>query len=326
MNGETKHMVNMGKAEPESVDGGSASATAALVGPVDRLLRDLLQPDNRRRLERYRFSGSSNRVYRIPLADTGMSDAGDRFIIVKLLPSRAADMRRRLKRMLRNVLYGEHDISIGRQRAHMEVERVKEWAQEGLPVPPVIDTSLPNVRVFLGLPFPTFYTVLTDRTIPLEKKLDTLALVTQALSYQHQLAFLRLKKSLVHRDAGPWNIMVDMDRGDVHWFDLEHPADYPSMTLEDLVVRAFRIYLHGVLVYLRGHEDDVIRVVLGNYALKPIVDGYIQSMERYSRSLSYRVVGKAKKSSTSKLVERGTLGRVREAMARMNSPTQPRTA
>lgn len=317
---------NIDTAQQERLDAGPPDAAASVEVAADRFLRELLRPENKERLERYRHSGSSNRVYRIPLADMGIEDAGWQFVIVKLLPSRFSDMRRRVKRMLRNVLYAEHDPSLGRQRARTEIERVKEWALEGLPVPQVIDTSLADVRVFRGLPFPTFYTVLTDPDIPVEKKLEAVGLVTRALEYQHQLAFLRLKKSLVHRDAGPWNIMVDLKGGEVYWFDLEHPAEYPSMTLEDLIVRAFRIYLHGVLVYLRGHEGEVIRIVVDNYTLKPIIRGYVRSMEKHRRSLTYQAIGRVKKSTSSKLVERGIVDRVRTVLESAGGIAKQRVA
>lgn len=233
---------------------------------VDQLLGELLSPAHSERLNAFRLSGSTNRVYRIPLDEGG----GD-FVIVKLLPSAWVHIRKRAKRFIRNLVLNEHDIMLGRGRALAEIERTLEWQREGLLVPPVIHCSFPYVRVFKGLHYPTFYTILTSPDFSIERKLEILAAVTQSLSSQHSLAVQRGKKSLVHRDPGPWNIMVDLQTNSAYWFDLEHAADYPRTTLEDMMTRALRIYLAGVTEYLEERLDAAVEVVCENYELRPVL-------------------------------------------------------
>ncbi|GEM_PF-3082663 len=242
---------------------------------VNSLLADLLAPGNRSRLERFRFTGSTNRVYKIPLDQDWRE-----FIIVKLLPGRWTDFKAHVRRALRNLMYGEHDIVTGRKRARMELDRIKEWQAAGLPVPPSIQVRVPDVRVFYGLPYPTFYTILASRETSIERKLEVLSVVTRALADQHELAVVRQCKSLVHRDPGPWNLMVDPDRDQVYWFDLEHPRDYPRMDLDSLLVRALRVFLFGVLYQLGDHFDQVILTIEANYRLKPVLRELINNIEQ----------------------------------------------
>lgn len=259
-------------------NGGPASAQ------VDRVLRELLLPENRALLEECRLHGSSNRVYKITLDPNSGS-----FVIVKLLPSRWSSTRRRLKKLLRGFVYGEHEIFTGKKRVRYEIERAREWLNEGLPVPAPVDTTIPDARVFQGLPFPTFFTVLEDPDLPIERKLDILGAVTRSLSSQHQIAWKKGKQSLIHPDPGPWNIMYDAGHRRVYWFDLEHPASYPHITLETLTVRALRIYLYGVLDHLECRLDDVVEVVAANYDLEFALWGLLHNMRKGKSSLLLRM-------------------------------------
>ncbi|MBI4202798.1 MAG: hypothetical protein HY532_06795 [Chloroflexi bacterium] len=277
----------------------------ALQERVDRVLHILFLPNNRHLLEQYRFHGSTNRVYRIPISADGKD-----FIIVKRLPSWWKHLKLQGKRRLRNLLYGEHDLALSRKQAQSEIARLLEWQQEGLPVPQVIPVSIPDTRVCIGLPFPTMYTILNDPAIPAQRKLSIVAAVTRALSAQHQLALHRDKKSLVHRDPGPWNIMYDLETDSTVWFDLEHPEDYPSMSLEALLTRAVRIYLHGVLVYMPDHLDDVVHAVVGNYALKHILERYVTGMERRNVPLVHRILDRLGAKGASHLLLQGVPQRV----------------
>lgn len=246
---------------------------------VEGLLTEIIKPQNRPALEQFRFHGSTNRVYRIPVGTDG-----DQFVVVKLLPSGWIEARNRCKRMLRNLLYGEHDVSTGKRRVQMEIERAMEWRREGLPVPTLIQTSLPGVRVFLGLPYPTVFTIFSDDCLGQQRKLQVLEMVVQALSHQHGLALGRGKKSLIHRDPGPWNIMFDLEKGDTYWFDLEHPAEYPKMSLEALMVRAVRVFLYGVLRHLGDQSDEVIHIMVHNYEFEDILWKFAMRMEHGASS------------------------------------------
>lgn len=260
-------------------------ADPALEGRVDRLLRELLQPQNNGRLQSFRFHGSTNRVYRIPL-DVNGND----FIIVKLLPSLWVTLKKRTKRSIRNMLYGEHDISTGGQRVQMEIERAREWGKEGFSTPLLIETTIPGVRVFKGLEYPTFYTILTNKTYAPLLKLKVLAAVTRDLSSQHRVAWQKGKKGLVHKDPGPWNVMFDLERGVPYWFDLEYPAEYPGMTLEALMARAIRIFIFGVLEHLEDQFDEVIETFTENYQIDSVLWRFIGNMERPRTYLANRIV------------------------------------
>ncbi|MEX2599633.1 MAG: hypothetical protein WD533_08265, partial [Dehalococcoidia bacterium] len=65
---------------------------------ANRVVAQLLEPGRRNDLEQFRFHGSTNRVYRIPL-DQGT----DEFVIVKLLPGWYQELRIALKRPVRNL-------------------------------------------------------------------------------------------------------------------------------------------------------------------------------------------------------------------------------
>lgn len=277
-------------------------ADPTLEGRVDCLLRELLQPQNNGRLERFRFHGSTNRVYRIPLDVNGKD-----FIIVKLLPSVWVTLKKRAKRSIRNVLYGEHDISTGGRRVQMEIERAREWEKEGFSTPLLIETTIPGVRVFKGLEYPTFYTILTDKTIAPVQKLKVLAAVSRDLSYQHQVAWQTGKKSLVHKDPGPWNVMFDREREVPYWFDLEYPAEYSGMTLEALMVRAIRIYLFGVLEHLEDYFDEVIDTFIENYHIAPVLWRFIGNMERPRTYLVNRIVGRVRNRRKGAYLLRGRI-------------------
>ena len=67
---------------------------------ADRVIREMLAPQNRILLEKFRLSGSTNRVYRFPL-DSESTD----FIVVKLLPGPCVRLKIRAKCMIRNLLY-----------------------------------------------------------------------------------------------------------------------------------------------------------------------------------------------------------------------------
>lgn len=250
---------------------------------MDNLLRELMKPRNRKLLEKYRFRGSSNRVYRIPL-----NHSSSEFIVVKLLPGPMSYVKGKLKRSLRNWVYGEHDVVVGRKRVQMEIERTKEWQVEGIPVPPLVETSVPGVRVTRWLAFPSFQSLLASPSLGAEQKLDLLAVVTRALSSQHMTALKRGKKSLVHRDPGPWNIILDTDRRVVYWCDLEHPADYPRMSLEALMVRGVRIFTFGVLDHLTDHFDDVIKAICDNYKPRSVLWKFVETMEGSRASMLSR--------------------------------------
>lgn len=241
---------------------------------VDSLLKELMKRQNRKLLESYRFRGSSNRVYRIPL-----NHSSSEFVVVKLLPGRMSYVKGKVKRILRNWIYGEHDVVVGKKRVQMEIERTREWQAEGIPVPPLVETTVPGVRVTRWLAFPSFQVVLADSALAAEHKLALLALVTRSLSFQHLTALKRDKKSLVHRDPGPWNIILDTEREVVYWCDLEHPADYPRMSLEALMVRGVRIFTFGVLDHLTDHFDDVIKTICDNYEPRSVLWKFVEAME-----------------------------------------------
>jgi hypothetical protein len=159
-------------------------------------------------------------------------------------------------------------VAIGRKHAYLEIEHLKEWAAEGLAVPPVVEVSLPGIRVMKELPYPTLLMLLEDQGISEEEKLQMVALTTKALSSQHKTAYVKGKKRLIHRDPGPWNILFDPATRTTYWIDLEHPVDYPKMTLETVMSRALRIFLMGVIDYVSPRWQDVVKIVAWEYELK----------------------------------------------------------
>jgi tRNA A-37 threonylcarbamoyl transferase component Bud32 len=268
---------------------------AMLQAHVQHLLRELLEPRNKQRLEAYRFRGSTNRVYKIPLS-AGSSD----FIIVKLVPSMLTLWKKRAKRALRNVVYGEHYVALGARRVQQELDNTREWQRAGMPVPAAVDTGLPGVRVFRGLPYPTLFTVFSDSTISDDRKLDILNVVVRSLRQQHQTARDLGKQGLVHGDPGPWNIMFGLDVQKVYWFDLEHPAHYPRMTLDDLIIRALRIFLFGVLDHLGHRLDDVMAVFAAAYGNEAVLSRLAKEIAAPRGSFLLRAVeaaGLKKRSS-----------------------------
>ncbi len=234
---------------------------------TEDLLRELLDPCHVARLEQYRFRGSSNRVYLVPIDErTGG------FVIVKLPAHHLPFFKRWVKSRLRDLLYGERGVYLPSEDfTREEVERYREWHCEGVRIPRLIETSLPGVRVIEGLPYPTFFTILSDAGTSDEAKLQVLAFVTASLSQQHTNALVKSKKSLVHRDPGPWNMLVDRERSEVYWYDLEFPAEYPGASLDMLLVRALRIFIFGVLDHLEHRLEEVVAVVVKQYELEPVL-------------------------------------------------------
>jgi hypothetical protein len=283
-----------------------------LARQVDSLLGDLMA-QSRERLEQYRVHGSRNRVYRLPLSTEGQD-----FVIVKLLPSYWTDLWIHAKCYLKNIAYGEHDVSCGRNRVQLEKERIREWRAEGIQVPALIETTVPGARVFKGLHYPTFYSFLRDPARSLAEKFEALAVVTQSLSAQHVLAYQRQRKSLVHREPGPWNIMFDPDRRVAWWFDLEHPADYPRMTLDALVVGGVGIFLFGVLDILQGHLAAVVWTFVKNYEPKSVLEKFVRYLERSDRSLMLRLVEQVPRTRglRKRRLRRGIAGAMRNALGR----------
>lgn len=257
---------------------------ASLEQRADHLVSGLLRRDRRDELEQYRFRGSTNRVYWIPLGDDS-----DEFIIVKLLPRWPAELRMALKRPVRNLLYGEHDARVGRGRVQWEIERYREWRAAGIPVPPLVETSLPGVRIIKGMPLPTFYTLLSSPEISEQQKLAMLRYVTRSLSQQHRAAVEWERKSLVHREPGPWNILVDVESDMVYWYDLEHPVDYPGMTIEELMVRGLRIFAYGVLDHLPNRFEEVLAIIAEEYEPRHRLWELALSLERSLRARPQRV-------------------------------------
>lgn len=278
---------------------------SALPSRVEELLGELLRPQNRRALEAFRSSGSTNKVYRIPLGGEGQ------FIIVKLLPPWTTDLKVRVKRGVRNLLYGEHDLSVGRKRAQVEIERYREWHEQGMLVPTLIPTRFPDVRVFLGLPHPTFDAVLADPALPLARKLEVVRWVSAALSLQHKAAMESGKANLVHRDPGPRNILVDCAAEQVYWLDLEHPAAYHQMSFEAINARAVRVFLHGVLAHLQQHIDEVLDLFVATYELDAVLQRYVANMDKRRESLFYRSVERLRQHGSSQLLRIGIAEKVR---------------
>jgi hypothetical protein len=243
----------------------SARPTAPSLAPLDAgavemRLRELLRPEGRPELETFRFPGSTNRVYHIPIGADGA------FTVVKLpAEGRTKAGWKRIKHRLRNAVYQEHDRASGARRVEFEIERFREWQAAGLAVPPLIEVSLRGVRAFQGLPYPTFLTLLMDPVRSLEEQFETFRRVTASLSLQHARALDLAKQGLVHRDSGPWNTMVDVQQGHVYWFDLEQPGVVPGATIPDLMVRALRIYLYGVLDHLGDHLPRVAAEFVDTY-------------------------------------------------------------
>ena len=266
---------------------------AALRQHVDTLLRELMLPENRKRLEAHRFFGSTNRVYKIPIQLEDGKKVEDSknadFIIVKLLAPRHVYLRKRAKQAIRNLLYGEHIAKAGAKRVQLEIAHCKEWREAGLCVPEAIETSLPGARVFRGLPYPTFYTLLASTDMSLDKKLEVLAAVVRSLSGQHETALERGRQSLVHGDPGPWNIMFALDTMTPIWFDLEHPDTHPGMTLEDVVTRSLRIFVYGVLDQLPAASDQVFAILAENYQLESVLWRLVESMQQGRGSLFLRL-------------------------------------
>jgi tRNA A-37 threonylcarbamoyl transferase component Bud32 len=260
-------------------------ARTAFEQNVEQLVAELLEKANRDRLEEFRFHGSANLVYRIPV---GMDGA---FVVLKLLPPRTLNPLRRLKRPLRNLVYGEQQAYTGRERARLELERYREWREAGLPVPDVVETSLPDIRVIQGLPYPTFYSILGELPITDERRLEVLRDVTKSLAAQHRAARRMDKKGLVHRDPGPWNIMFDLDRNRTYWFDLEYPADQP-MTVEQLCVRALRIFTFGVLDHLSRRFDEVMETIAEAYGRKSTLRLLADNLQRSAHGLPMRAANR----------------------------------
>ena len=236
-------------------------------------------PENRSLLEEFRFLGSTNRVYRIPI-----DPAGDEFIIVKMRFSQAKSPLLRVKRIVKNALYGEHIPIRVKGSGHIELERGREWLREGCNVPPIIETTIPGVKVFVGLHYPTLYSILSDEKITPKRKLEIVGMVARALSLQHQNAYQKGKQSLVHGDAGPWNIMFDLNREEVYWFDLEF-ATSSKMTIEDFMARSVRIFIFGVLDHLWEQFDETIEVFCENYEPDFVLWRFIESLEKARSSL-----------------------------------------
>lgn len=276
---------------------------------VDETLGELLQPRNHGELERFRFCGTTNRVYRVPLD----SDGGE-FIIVKLLPPHWTDLKVKLKRTVRNLLYGENDVSVGRKRAQVEIERYQEWQEAGFPIPQIIKTRFPEVRVFLGLPHPTLEFLLAGPALSVERKLQVIHHATMALSFQHKVAMNKGRSSLIHRDPGPSNILVDLATDRVYWFDLEHPSTYPKMTVESVMARAVRVFLHGVLAHLDDHLDEILQIFVADYELEPVVWRYITSMEKRRDSRFYRNIEMLRRNGSSRLIRLGITENMRRRL------------
>jgi hypothetical protein len=252
---------------------------------AQRVVADLLRRENRAELERYRFHGSANRVYFIPLGEDG-----DEFVVVKVLPSRASELKIRFRRWVRNRLNQERVAAGGRDRAWMEVQRYREWERAGLRVPRMIKTELPDVRIIHGLPFPTFYTILTNPDYTDAVRLHVLRQATRSLCHQHETALQRGQASLIHHDPGPWNIMFDLENDVVYWYDLEHPAEVPGMAMEELIVRALRIFFTGVLEYMSGHIDDVVSILVEEYRDADLLRRLADAQRASQRSLLFRVL------------------------------------
>ena len=260
---------------------------ASLRQHVDTLLKDLLLPENRLRLETFRFRGSTNRVYKIPVEEAGKGE----FIILKLLPPRSAYWRKRIKHFFRNLMYGERVVSLGNRRVQLEIARSREWQEAGLCVPEAIETSIPDIRVFRGLPYPTLYTLLGNQNVSDGKKLEALAAVVQSLSYQHKKAAEKGHAGLVHGDPGPWNIMFDLETMTTVWFDLEHPDVYPGMTLEDVMVRGMRIFVYGVLDQMGHASDRFFTILAENYQVDSVLRRLVESMEHGHGTPAIRLMG-----------------------------------
>lgn len=297
--------------DPTEAAGGGESRSSGdgLAARVDTLLSRLLQPQFRGDLERYRFPGSTNRVYRIPLGP------GQEFVIVKLLPPKWVDLKVRFRRTLKNLLYGEHEPSLGRRRARAEIARYREWQEAGFDVPRMIPTRFKDVRVFEGLPFPTLYLILNDPGIPLARKRKIVGRVARSLSAQHEFALAAGKKGLVHRDPGPWNVMYDGAANRPYWFDLEHADASPNMTLEALCARAVRVFLNGVLVHLEHDIQGTVEVFVSNYRLENVLRRYVASMERRKRSLVHRALDRMRTNgSAARLLRLGLAEALRAAV------------
>ncbi|MEX2598105.1 MAG: hypothetical protein WD533_00445 [Dehalococcoidia bacterium] len=253
---------------------------------VNQHVSELLRTQDHDQLESYRFHGSLNLVYHVPIPDT------DRFVVVKVLPPRTTDWKRKLKRPMRNLLYGEKIANTGRQRAAMEVERYREWRRAGLPTPDLIESTIPGVRIIEGLPYPTFYSILGEMDLGTERKLSVLGHISRSLAAQHEKARALNKHGLVHQDPGPWNVLFDLDSDRTYWFDLEHPAQQPGMTVEDLCIRATRVFTFGVLDHLSAHFDEAMGIIVESYGRRETLFALARNLERSAVSVPMRVANR----------------------------------
>ncbi|MEX2598576.1 MAG: hypothetical protein WD533_02860, partial [Dehalococcoidia bacterium] len=199
------------------------------------------------------------------------------------------ELRIALKRPVRNLLYGEHDAAMGRERVSYELDRYREWLRAGMSVPRLVETPLRNVRIIEGLPYPTLYTLLNDVNVSQERKLHAVRVGLRALVHQHHVAQAWGSKGLVHREPGPWNMLVDLSNEAVYWYDLEQPADSPGMSMEDMKVRGLRMFVVGVLEYLPDQLDEVLAIVVQEYPDQALLRRLAESLLKSVRSLPQRV-------------------------------------
>lgn len=275
---------------------------------VDNLLRGLFLPENGALLENYRLKRGRKRAYSIPLNHTGKD-----FIILKLRPTRGMKLWRRAQRLFLSRMYGEKFVLVKIDHVQVETERYREWQREGFCVPRLIETSIPGIRVFQGLEHPFFYDILADKDVTPSRKLEILGAVVRTMSLQHRTAYKKDRKSLVHWDPGPHNIMFDMDRGITHWCDLEDPVQ-PNMSLEGLMVRAVRIFIFGVLHHLWEEFDDTIEVFCENYELDFVLRQLADNVERSRSSLMGRVMEGVRIRRPAHRVRRLISSKIRECL------------
>ena len=290
---------------PDTQDGEPDSSYEA---KVDRRLAEVLSPqtrteglvsaETRAKLERFRVQNrSGNEVYRIPL-----EDSSDDFIIVKLLPNWQVELRRLRKALLRSLIYGERsvDYSRGKKRAAMETSRYREWQAAGMSVPSLIETDLADVRIIQGLQFPTFQAFLSSEDRSVNDKLRAISAGLDAISHQHRFAISQDKDGLVHAEPSPQNMMFDPETDQVYWFDLEHPAEYAHMSVEDVATRALRIYLYGALDFLPDHTGNILALAVERYEPKALLWRVADSVERSLNSFlirTARLLGLRQRSS-----------------------------
>jgi hypothetical protein len=138
---------------------------------------------------------------------------------------------------------------------------------------------------------PTLPRILMSCEISFERKLEVVASMSQALSYQHEVALRRRDPRGISQLTKPRSIALDVATGAVYWDSAGHSALNSGKGLHDCMVRAVETFILGVSAHFEEQVAKVVETVCDNYEHTPVLISVSKKMDAGETGWGLRLAG-----------------------------------